>query len=99
MMPRKNVITSAIKGTDVEITETANGEDGYRKLLDSTFEPDPKRRRQITPLAGEVPSPFDLGPGCAFASRCPLASERCWTETPILSDNDDGHAVACHHPA
>ena len=69
-----------------------------RSLLDSTFEPDPKQRRQITPLAGEVPSPFDLGPGCAFASRCPLASERCRVETPILSDNGDSHAVACHHP-
>lgn len=69
-----------------------------KSLLDSTFEPDPKRRRRITPLAGEVPSPFDLGPGCAFASRCPLASERCWIETPILSDNGDGHAVACHNP-
>jgi oligopeptide/dipeptide ABC transporter ATP-binding protein len=70
-----------------------------RTLLDSTFEPDPKRRRQITPLTGEVPSPFDLGPGCAFASRCPLASERCRIETPVLSDADGGHAVACHHPA
>lgn len=69
-----------------------------RSLLDSTFEPDPKRRRHISPLAGEVPSPFDLGPGCAFASRCPLASERCWIETPVLSDNGDGHAVACHNP-
>jgi oligopeptide/dipeptide ABC transporter ATP-binding protein len=69
-----------------------------KSLLDSTFEPDPKGRRQITPLAGEVPSPFDLGSGCAFASRCSLASERCRSETPILSDNGDGHAVACHHP-
>ncbi len=70
-----------------------------RTLLDSTFEPDPKQRRQIAPLAGEVPSPFDLPPGCAFAERCPLASERCRIETPILSNADGGHAVACHHPA
>jgi oligopeptide/dipeptide ABC transporter ATP-binding protein len=69
-----------------------------KSLLDSTFEPDPKQRRKITPLAGEVPSPFDLGPGCAFASRCPLAREHCRVETPMLSDNGDGHAVACHHP-
>jgi len=70
-----------------------------RTLLDSTVEPDPKRRRHIAPLAGEVPSPFDLPPGCAFAERCPLASERCRTETPVLSNSGGGHAVACHHPA
>jgi oligopeptide/dipeptide ABC transporter ATP-binding protein len=69
-----------------------------KTLLESTFAPDPKRRRQITPLAGEVPSPFDLPPGCAFAERCPLASERCRTETPALSASDGGHPVACHHP-
>ena len=70
-----------------------------RTLLDSTVEPDPKRRRHIAPLAGEVPSPFDLPPGCAFAERCPLASEHCRTETPVLSNSGGGHAVACHHPA
>ena len=70
-----------------------------RTLLESTFEPDPKRRRMIEPLSGEVPSPFNLPPGCAFAARCPLASEICHAETPVLSSSDEGHAVACHHPA
>jgi oligopeptide/dipeptide ABC transporter ATP-binding protein len=70
-----------------------------RTLLESTFEPDPKRRRKIEPLAGEVPSPFDLPPGCAFAERCPLASARCRSETPVLAESGRGHAVACHHPA
>ena len=69
-----------------------------RTLLDSTFQPDPKLRRRIEPLAGEVPSPFDLGPGCAFATRCPRASERCRVETPLLAASGGGHAVACHHP-
>jgi oligopeptide/dipeptide ABC transporter ATP-binding protein len=69
-----------------------------RTLLDSTFEPDPKRRRVIAPLAGEVPSPFDLGPGCAFAARCPRATQICRDETPILAASGGGHPVACHHP-
>ncbi len=68
-----------------------------RTLLDSTFEPDPKKRRRIEPLTGEVPSPFDLGPGCAFAARCAKASARCQTELPALAATG-GHAVACHHP-
>ncbi len=68
-----------------------------RTLLDSTFDPDPKLRRTIEPLGGEVPSPFDLPPGCAFAARCPVATEKCRTELPVLRA-DDGHPVACHHP-
>ncbi|MBO6601889.1 MAG: ATP-binding cassette domain-containing protein [Roseicyclus sp.] len=68
-----------------------------RTLMESTFEPDPKKRRLIAPLEGEVPSPFDLPPGCAFADRCPQASALCRTETPALS-SETGHAVACHHP-
>jgi oligopeptide/dipeptide ABC transporter ATP-binding protein len=70
-----------------------------RALLESTFEPDPKQRREIAPLAGEVPSPFNLPPGCAFAERCPLASVRCRSEAPVLAESGGGHAVACHHPA
>ena len=68
-----------------------------RTLLDSTFDPDPKLRRTIEPLAGEVPSPFDLPPGCAFAARCPGATETCRVEMPVLR-TDGGHPVACHHP-
>jgi oligopeptide/dipeptide ABC transporter ATP-binding protein len=68
-----------------------------RTLMESTFEPDPKKRRLIAPLEGEVPSPFDLPPGCAFADRCPQATALCRTESPKLSTTSD-HAVACHHP-
>jgi oligopeptide/dipeptide ABC transporter ATP-binding protein len=68
-----------------------------RTLMDSTFAPDPKLRRVIAPLEGEVPSPFDLPPGCAFADRCPRASTVCRSETPELTAQG-GHAVACHHP-
>lgn len=68
-----------------------------KTLMDSTFAPDPKQRRVITPLEGEVPSPFNLPPGCAFADRCPHATSICRTETPLLSAQT-GHSVACHNP-
>lgn len=68
-----------------------------KTLMDSTFEPDPKKRRLIAPLEGEVPSPFDLPPGCAFADRCPRATDICRSQTPALAAIG-GHAVACHHP-
>lgn len=70
-----------------------------RALLDSTFAPDPTQRRNVTRLNGEIPSAYDLPPGCAFAARCPGASDLCRRERPALSSAvGDHHAVACHHP-
>jgi len=66
-------------------------------LIRSGFAPDPARRRAIAPLAGEIPSPFALPPGCAFAARCAFASDRCRKERPVLS-GDSAHPVACFHP-
>jgi oligopeptide/dipeptide ABC transporter ATP-binding protein len=68
-----------------------------RALMDSTFEPDPKRRRVVTLLQGEIPDAFDLPPGCAYAPRCPQASARCRNERPELAA-DGVHRLACHHP-
>ncbi|WP_299861341.1 oligopeptide/dipeptide ABC transporter ATP-binding protein [uncultured Hoeflea sp.] len=67
-------------------------------LLDSNFEPDPARRKVVTMLGGEIPSPFATIPGCAFAARCPAASELCKRERPPLADLGNGHMIACHHP-
>ena len=68
-----------------------------RALMDSTFEPDPRRRRVVTLLHGEIPDAFHLPAGCAYAARCPRASERCRSERPALQQ-DGPHALACHHP-
>lgn len=69
-----------------------------RALMDSHFEPDPNRRKQVQILKGEIPSPFDLPPGCAFATRCPAATELCRATRPELVTAADGHQIACHHP-
>jgi peptide/nickel transport system ATP-binding protein len=68
----------------------------YTRLLLETI-PDlerPNRSRQ--PLGGEVPSPLDPPPGCAFNPRCPLADGRCRAERPALRGLSDGARVACH---
>jgi oligopeptide/dipeptide ABC transporter ATP-binding protein len=70
-----------------------------RALMDSHFEPDPTRRKLVTRLSGEIPSSFNLPPGCAFAERCPAASAICRAERPVLTTDSAGHQVACHHPA
>ncbi len=61
-----------------------------RMLLDAVPDLSKAGRARIA-VAGEVPNPLSLPPGCAFNPRCPYANERCRTETPPL---DDG--VACH---
>ena len=35
--------------------------------------------------------------GCAYRDRCPLATQRCIAERPVLRAIDDGRRVACHH--
>ncbi len=67
-----------------------------RLLLASTPFVDPARRATAEALRGKPPSPVDPIPGCAFASRCPHATERCRTERPVLRQVD-GRLVACHH--
>ncbi|WP_018608958.1 dipeptide ABC transporter ATP-binding protein [Uliginosibacterium gangwonense] len=54
-------------------------------------------QRQIKVMArGELPSPLDPPPGCAFHRRCPHASEVCRSEVPVLRQVDN-HMAACHH--
>src|SRR5205085_10894914 len=51
-----------------------------RALLGPVFEADPAKRREITVLQGEIPSPINLPQGCYFYSRCPIATpptQRC----------------------
>ncbi|MDH6265954.1 oligopeptide/dipeptide ABC transporter ATP-binding protein [Rhizobium sp. SG_E_25_P2] len=69
-----------------------------RALMDSSFAPDPSLRRTIAPLSGEIPSPFNLPAGCAFAARCNRVTEACRSKRPNLELLEDGHAVACVHP-
>jgi peptide/nickel transport system ATP-binding protein len=51
----------------------------------------------LVPIAGSVPEPRKLPPGCAFAPRCAHASAVCQT-APALADRG-GHLAACHHRA
>lgn len=88
-------------GRIVEILPDAKAEPRHhysRTLMDSNFEPDPKRRKIVTRMSGEIPSPFVPIPGCAFAARCAAATARCRSERPVLSDVGNGHQFACHHP-
>jgi len=53
-------------------------------------------RRVYKPISGELPSPLDPPPGCAFHPRCPHAFARCKVERPAIREVAPGHISACH---
>ncbi len=65
-------------------------------LLSAVPIPDPKIKRKKLILQGDVPSPVNPPPGCAFHTRCPHVMPRCKQETPRLVELAPGNLVACH---
>jgi oligopeptide/dipeptide ABC transporter ATP-binding protein len=65
-------------------------------------------KHRVTPqiLAGEIPDPSAIPPGCRFHPRCPLVLsgraaelgvvDRCTGVEVELVDHGDGHQAACH---
>ena len=56
-----------------------------------------KPRERLVEIPGMVPSLRTEIVGCAFAPRCPLATDRCRTEAPMLTEKRPSHIAACHH--
>ena len=54
------------------------------------------RRRQFSPVKGEIPSPLNPPSGCHFHPRCPHAMARCRSEAPALKEIAPGRRSACH---
>ena len=86
------------------IVEVADSEGLYscpqhpytRALMSAVPVPDPGAGRRRAVLAGDVPSPANVPPGCAFHPRCPEREEVCTRVRPELLQVADGHRVACH---
>ena len=47
-------------------------------------------------IRGEIPSPINPPSGCHFHPRCPMAAERCRSESPLLREVGPGRHSACH---
>ncbi len=47
-------------------------------------------------LKGEITSPINPKVGCRFATRCPFATEKCYSENPQFVEAKPDHFVACH---
>jgi oligopeptide/dipeptide ABC transporter ATP-binding protein len=52
------------------------------------------RGKRLTVIAGAVPNPLNMPPGCPFAPRCPYVMDVC-TTMPELKTIEDGRQVFC----
>ncbi|MBN14810.1 MAG: peptide ABC transporter substrate-binding protein [Pelagibacterium sp.] len=66
-------------------------------LMGSAPSLDPRARHTFSASNDDIPSATNKPSGCAFHTRCPLASEVCRKHEPELTTRDDGQLVACHH--
>jgi oligopeptide/dipeptide ABC transporter ATP-binding protein len=64
-------------------------------LLSANLPPDPNARLARHVAIGEIPSPINLPPGCAFASRCPVVVAACRDARPLSIALGEHHAAAC----
>ena len=67
-------------------------------LLSAVPVPDPDVKKEHILLQGDLPSPTNIPAGCPFHTRCPLATEKCKTETPKPHTVGERHTVTCHYP-
>ncbi|MEO6013967.1 MAG: oligopeptide/dipeptide ABC transporter ATP-binding protein [Devosia sp.] len=67
-------------------------------LMAAVPRPDPSLRIEGAIPTGEPPSQFNRGSGCAYATRCPLATEICRAEVPQLRPLGE-RTIACHNVA
>ena len=89
-------------GSVVEIGKAesifANPRHPYTKLLADSA---PVVGRPLTApeqKGSELPDPLNPPPGCAFAGRCPRATDLCRTQVPELREMGEDQLAACHHP-
>jgi oligopeptide/dipeptide ABC transporter ATP-binding protein len=69
-----------------------------RALLDSVPSLDAEVERLAT-IPGQPPSLADLPPGCPFAPRCPIVTDRCRQQKPPEVEVSPGHRAECWEAA
>ncbi|MBB4053333.1 peptide/nickel transport system ATP-binding protein [Devosia subaequoris] len=66
-------------------------------LMRSAPSHDPRQRHQFSATSDDIPSATRKPSGCAFHTRCPLASDICKRVDAELTTRADGRLVACHN--
>lgn len=81
-------------GSANELAE--NPQHPYTKaLISNCASVDPRIKHNPIKLPGEPPTPIDIPKGCAFAPRCPMATEECRKTEQELRDMGSGRFVRC----
>ncbi len=65
-------------------------------LLAAAPDLDPAKKSTVDAVHGELPSPLNVPPGCAFHPRCPRAIDLCRVQVPTQTYGADGGYAACH---
>lgn len=56
-----------------------------------------KKDRRRTKISGEIQSLSGDFKGCVFYGRCPMATDKCKIESPIIEEKGNNHFAACHY--
>jgi len=68
-----------------------------RALIGAVPVPDPRVRRPVPKISGDISRPVDPPPGCRFAPRCPFADQSCREQfVELEASAAAGHQAACH---
>ncbi len=67
----------------------------YTRLLMQALPRRTKKEGRLQTIDGAVPRILDQKPGCRFANRCPMASERCFAQTPETAMVSPTHGCRC----
>ena len=65
-------------------------------LLSAVPVADPRSKRDVIRLQGDMPSASDPPAGCHFHPRCPRAVEACRRSYPQHRQLGDGRRLSCH---
>ena len=68
----------------------------YTKGLLKSIPSAGKIGQRLDAIAGVVPHPLNLPPGCTFAPRCPYKFEPCDVAFPSLDNTSPNHRTACY---
>ncbi|WP_419182260.1 ABC transporter ATP-binding protein [Paenibacillus radicis (ex Xue et al. 2023)] len=52
---------------------------------------------ELDSIYGSVPNPLQMPSGCAFHPRCPIATEQCKANKPLLETVNDSHRARCFY--
>ncbi|MBD1586038.1 ABC transporter ATP-binding protein [Pseudomonas typographi] len=75
-----------------------NPQHPYTRVLLGTRPKDGLRKgERLVSIPGAPPDLANLPAGCAFAPRCPQASDLCRSEVPAIEAVLADHSVCCHH--